>query len=203
MFSELEVFTDVHIPSHIDENSNEENDVDDETMSGDNDVEGLLEGSMRDGGDILSRILGAVGAGTVNPSGTDGTGPSVLPRGAHDNDPQLCNTSQTDMLLLNLMRINGLTPRGSRRHGPKRQWSSSAMPEPLSPRGPCAQTRARRAAIAGPTGGAVAGPASAPNRGGIHMGGTRPRPQPRDSPPSPGQLRTRGNTRNRSKLCNE
>lgn len=34
MFSELEVFADVHIPSHIDENSNEENDVDDETMSG-------------------------------------------------------------------------------------------------------------------------------------------------------------------------
>lgn len=32
MFSELEVYE--HIPSHVDENSNEENDVDDETMSG-------------------------------------------------------------------------------------------------------------------------------------------------------------------------
>lgn len=69
---------------------------------------------MRDEGDILSRLLGAVGGGTVTPAGTDGTGPSVLPRGAHDNDPQLSTAAHTDMLLLNLMRINGLTPRGSR-----------------------------------------------------------------------------------------
>lgn len=34
MFSELEVYADEHVPSHADENSNEENDVDDETMSG-------------------------------------------------------------------------------------------------------------------------------------------------------------------------
>ncbi|KAH9639084.1 hypothetical protein HF086_009053 [Spodoptera exigua] len=34
MFSELEVFADENTPSHVDENSNEENDVDDETMSG-------------------------------------------------------------------------------------------------------------------------------------------------------------------------
>lgn len=34
MFSELEVFADENNPSHVDENSNEENDVDDETMSG-------------------------------------------------------------------------------------------------------------------------------------------------------------------------
>lgn len=34
MFSELEVFADENNPSHADENSNEENDVDDETMSG-------------------------------------------------------------------------------------------------------------------------------------------------------------------------
>lgn len=35
MFSELEVFADdVRAPSHADDNSNEENDVDDETMSG-------------------------------------------------------------------------------------------------------------------------------------------------------------------------
>lgn len=34
MFSELEVFADETGPCHADENSNEENDVDDETMSG-------------------------------------------------------------------------------------------------------------------------------------------------------------------------
>lgn len=70
---------------------------------------------MRDGGDILSRLLGAVGGGTVTHA--DGTGPSTLPRGAHDIDPQMSTAAHTDMLLLNLMRINGLTPRGSRRHG--------------------------------------------------------------------------------------
>lgn len=34
MFSELDGFVDDNNPSHIDENSNEENDVDEETMSG-------------------------------------------------------------------------------------------------------------------------------------------------------------------------
>lgn len=34
MFSELEVFADENNANNVDDNSNEENDVDDETMSG-------------------------------------------------------------------------------------------------------------------------------------------------------------------------
>lgn len=126
MFSELEVFADENNPSHVDENSNEENDVDDETMSGENDIEAahLAGGSSGSGADILRRLVCAVASRGVTPAGTDGSGPPAPPR--HDPDPQLSTAAHTDMLLLNLMRINGLTPKHSRHGGSKRQWSSSA-----------------------------------------------------------------------------
>lgn len=70
--------------------------------------------------DILSRLLCAVQARSpsVTPAGTDGSGPAppAVTHHRHDNDPQFSTAAHTDMLLLNLMRINGLTPKHSR-HG--------------------------------------------------------------------------------------
>ncbi|KAL0893641.1 hypothetical protein ABMA27_013803 [Loxostege sticticalis] len=181
MFSELEVFADEHGVAHADENSNEENDVDDETMSGENDIEGAC-GWSRGAGDaagtdILSRLLcavqtrGVTGHQGVTPAGTDGSTPASAPS-RHDLDPQLSTSAHTDMLLLNLMRMNGLTPKHSK-HGPKRHWAATgplpdsstpgAAPAPPAPPGPRA---ARRAATA-----------------------PRARRPPRDRLLSPGQLR--------------
>ncbi|XP_050559039.1 uncharacterized protein LOC118266782 isoform X4 [Spodoptera frugiperda] len=163
MFSELEVFADENNPSHVDENSNEENDVDDETMSGENDIEAahLASGSSGSGADILRRLVCAVASRGVTPAGTDGSGPPAPPR--HDPDPQLSTAAHTDMLLLNLMRINGLTPKHSRHGGSKRQWSSSAAGSECgggaTRRGPCA------------------------------TGGARPRTRPATSPAAPRQRR--------------
>ncbi|XP_063822144.1 uncharacterized protein LOC135072120 [Ostrinia nubilalis] len=132
MFSELEVFADEAGAGAADDNSNEENDVDDETMSGENDIEGAVAwGRAGDAGsDILSRLLcavqtrGVTGHGGVTPAGTDGSAPAPVARPEHD--PQLSTAAHTDMLLLNLMRINGLTPKHAR-HGPKRHWAASTQ----------------------------------------------------------------------------
>ncbi|XP_073944328.1 E3 ubiquitin-protein ligase TRIM37-like isoform X2 [Choristoneura fumiferana] len=177
MFSELEVFADETGPCHADENSNEENDVDDETMSGENDIEGAR-ASSEDSSDILSRLLCAVHGRAVTPAGSDGPAPAAT---RHDNDPQLSTAAHTDMLLLNLMRMNGLTPKHSKHSSkvPKRNWACSAgAPEgplrsPLSPGAPPTPTgsRARR-------------PAAAP----------RARRLPR-APLSPGQMRRAIDTR--------
>ncbi|XP_013190053.1 uncharacterized protein LOC106134519 isoform X2 [Amyelois transitella] len=165
MFSELEVFADENNPSHVDENSNEENDVDDEAMSGENDIEGACGASGEPGSaDILSRLLCAVHGRGGAPAGSDGPGAAPGPA-RRDRDPQLSTAAHTDMLLLNLMRINGLTPKPSR-HGPKRNWSSS-KPEMLVGSSPPPSGRPRR-----PSG------ASA-----------RARRAPRAQPLSPGQLR--------------
>ncbi|CAB3251889.1 unnamed protein product [Arctia plantaginis] len=126
MFSELEVFADENNPSHVDENSNEENDVDDETMSGENDIEAAralsAESAGGSGADILRRLVCAVATRGVTPAGTDGSAPPSHAPHRHDLDPQLSTAAHTDMLLLNLMRMNGLTPKHSR-HGGKRQWN--------------------------------------------------------------------------------
>ncbi|XP_072943962.1 uncharacterized protein [Epargyreus clarus] len=121
MFSELEGFFDDTQPNPIDDHFNEENDVDEETMSGENDVEGAVGGLPTTGSstDILSRLLCAVhgrgaAARSVTPAGSDGPGPPPAapapPLAAPRDDPQLSTAAHTDMLLLNLMRINGLTP---------------------------------------------------------------------------------------------
>ncbi|XP_026742885.1 E3 ubiquitin-protein ligase TRIM37-like, partial [Trichoplusia ni] len=145
MFSELEVFADENSPNHNDENSNEENDVDDETMSGENDIESASGGGS--GADILRRLVCAVASRGVTPAGTDGSTPAHAPA-RHDYDPQLSTAAHTDMLLLNLMRMNGLTPKHSTssRHGGKRQWSSSAAPEQTAHRRPPGSGRAPRRA---------------------------------------------------------
>lgn len=85
-------------------------------MTGENDIEAahLASGSSGSGADILRRLVCAVASRGVTPAGTDGSGPPAPPR--HDPDPQLSTAAHTDMLLLNLMRINGLTPKHSR-HG--------------------------------------------------------------------------------------
>lgn len=187
MFSELEVFADENNPNHVDENSNEENDVDDETMSGENDIESATsragaagaDGAGGSGADILRRLVCAVAHRGVTPAGTDGSapaGPAPVPQ-RHDYDPQLSTAAHTDMLLLNLMRINGLTPKHSS-HGGKRQWSSS--PQGTS----CGARYARRHAQA------QAG--RAPRRGPAHTPTSTPAP-PRarrstHAPLSPGQL---------------
>ncbi|KAJ0180337.1 hypothetical protein K1T71_003741 [Dendrolimus kikuchii] len=191
MFSELEVFADENTPSHIDENSNEENDVDDETMSGENDIEGACGGANvteRGEADILSRLLCAVQARspTVTPAGTDGSGP-VPPAGGshhrHDNDPQFSTAAHTDMLLLNLMRINGLTPKHSRHRSSRQNWSAPVnASETVTP--------PRRSGSGG------RGPRRGPPPGyGPHAGPSsaspRPRKVPRAPPLSPGQLRRR------------
>ncbi|KAJ8722902.1 hypothetical protein PYW07_004082 [Mythimna separata] len=178
MFSELEVFADENNPSHVDENSNEENDVDDETMSGENDIE-AASGGAGSGADILRRLVCAVASRGVTPAGTDGSTPAHAPP-RHDYDPQLSTAAHTDMLLLNLMRMNGLTPKHGRTHsGSKRHWSSSAG----SP-----EAGARRSTAAGRSRGRAATSPAAP----------RSRRQP---PLSPGQLRHRPDTRHPATSC--
>nr|XP_049695068.1 uncharacterized protein LOC110378720 isoform X3 [Helicoverpa armigera] len=176
MFSELEVFADENNPSHVDENSNEENDVDDETMSGENDIEsagGAGGAGAGSGADILRRLVCAV-AGRVTPAGSDGVTPAP-PAARAERDPQLSTAAHTDMLLLNLMRMNGLTPKHSRHSGSKRHWSGSA--------GSSESGASRRTCRA---------PASpAP-----------PAPRPRRPPPlSPGQLRHRPGARHPATSC--
>ncbi|CAG4907920.1 unnamed protein product [Colias eurytheme] len=152
MFSELDGFVDDTNVNHIEENSNEENDVDEETMSGENDIEGAMGtmGSNSNEADILSRLLCAVHGRGVTPAGSDGSAPTHahthVPR---NDDPQLSTAAHTDMLLLNLMKINGLTPKCTRpRHSPKRNWSSrsTSVEEMSGRRGVCAgRSRAPRA----------------------------------------------------------
>ncbi|CAK1552564.1 unnamed protein product [Leptosia nina] len=126
MFTELEGFVDEGNAHQIEENSNEENDVDEETMSGENDIEGAVGNSSNSNeADILSRLLCAVHGRGVTPAGSDGSTPAQCVQSARSDDPQLSTAAHTDMLLLNLMKINGLTPKSARtRHGPKRNWSS-------------------------------------------------------------------------------
>lgn len=86
--------------------------------TGENDIEGAC--ARSDAGDILSRLLCAVHGRGVTPAGSDGPlspahaihahTPSHPAPSRHD-DPQLSTAAHTDMLLLNLMRINGLTPK--------------------------------------------------------------------------------------------
>ncbi|XP_012552089.1 uncharacterized protein LOC101744303 isoform X2 [Bombyx mori] len=165
MFSELEVFADETHTVHVDENSNEENDVDDETMSGENDIEGACGYSSRDGSDILSRLLCAE-------AGPDRAALSATAH--HDADPQLSTAAHTDMLLLNLMRINGLTPKPSAKNGPKRNWNGQSSAGILS-RGAHAPRPPRR--------GTPLHPATPLNHPASH--------RPRRTPLSPGQLRHR------------
>ncbi|XP_061383506.1 E3 ubiquitin-protein ligase TRIM37-like isoform X4 [Danaus plexippus] len=185
MFSELDGFADDNNQSHVEENSNEENDVDEETMSGENDIEGAC--ARSDAGDILSRLLCAVHGRGVTPAGSDGPlspahaihahTPSHPAPSRHD-DPQLSTAAHTDMLLLNLMRINGLTPKCPKnvKHGPKRNWSScqsEARQSPAGlppPPGPPATPRLRPAAAR----------ARRPHR-------------PRNPPLSPGQMQRDSN----------
>ncbi|XP_026329272.1 uncharacterized protein LOC113237172 isoform X2 [Hyposmocoma kahamanoa] len=216
MFSELEVFADENNANNVDDNSNEENDVDDETMSdgssasgscewcglaesptslcseespahraycayrrapahrhqpyarphnahahaplhghaphpphaphpahrnhshSENDIEGAVGGTEDvEGSDILSRLLCAVHGRSNHsmertPAGTDGSvPPHTSPQLRHENDPQLSTAAHTDMLLLNLMRMNGLTPKHSK-HGPKRHWTQTELAMPTS-----------------------------------------------------------------------
>ncbi|XP_050344954.1 uncharacterized protein LOC126769959 isoform X2 [Nymphalis io] len=208
MFSELDGFIDESNTNHTDEISNEENDVDEETMSGENDIEGACGGRSNDAGDILSRLLSAVHGRGVTPAGSDGPlSPAHAPHAAHTtaqtpshphvtphvtphaaaqgsyhsylhthlpvvppsparhDDPQFSTSAHTDMLLLNLMRINGLTPKCSRssRTGPKRNWSTSSQGEAPARAAGGAQPRAPRPA-------------------------RRPPRAPRAPPLSPGQL---------------
>ncbi|XP_026501673.2 sialidase-like isoform X2 [Vanessa tameamea] len=208
MFSELDGFVDENNTNHTDEISNEENDVDEETMSGENDIEGACGGRSNDAGDILSRLLCAVHGRGVTPAGSDGPLspahatphvsahttahtpshphlsshstahappqgphhsflhlPATLPTPARHDDPQFSTSAHTDMLLLNLMRINGLTPKcpKSSRTGPKRNWSTSSQGEAPSRPAGGAQPRATRPA-------------------------RRPPRAPRNPPLSPGQL---------------
>ncbi|KAH9639085.1 hypothetical protein HF086_009054 [Spodoptera exigua] len=88
--------------------------IDQNVLEGENDIEAahLAGGSSGSGADILRRLVCAVASRGVTPAGTDGSGPPAAPR--HDPDPQLSTAAHTDMLLLNLMRINGLTPKHSR-----------------------------------------------------------------------------------------
>lgn len=81
--------------------------------AGENDIEGACGGS-EGGADILNRLLCAV-HGRVTPAGSDAPAPAPAPP-RHDSDPQMSTAAHTDMLLLNLMRINGLTPKHSK-HG--------------------------------------------------------------------------------------
>lgn len=83
---------------------------------GENDIESASGGGS--GADILRRLVCAVASRGVTPAGTDGTTPAHAPA-RHDYDPQLSTAAHTDMLLLNLMRMNGLTPKHSTssRHG--------------------------------------------------------------------------------------
>ncbi|VVC89753.1 unnamed protein product [Leptidea sinapis] len=120
MFSELDGFIDENNMHQIEENSNEENDVDEETMSGENDIEdayGLNVAQGYDDSDILSRLLCAAHGRGVTPAASDGSAPGLRPAPlgpAPRADPQLSTAAHTDMLLLNLMKINGLTPKCSR-----------------------------------------------------------------------------------------
>ncbi|XP_047504750.1 E3 ubiquitin-protein ligase TRIM37-like isoform X2 [Pieris napi] len=124
MFSELDGFVDENSVNHIEENSNEENDVDEETMSGENDIEGAVGGSCYSTeADILNRLLYAVRGRGVTPAGSDGTTVAV-PSSNRSDDPQLSTAAHTDMLLLNLMKINGLTPKTTKPQNAKRNWSS-------------------------------------------------------------------------------
>ncbi|KAM3963425.1 LOW QUALITY PROTEIN: uncharacterized protein ACR2FA_002362 [Aphomia sociella] len=209
MFSELEVFVDENNPSHVDDNSNEENDVDDEAMSGENDIEGACGGACGGGcgpgpasgpaagagaggeGDILSRLLCAVQSRAVTPAGSDGAQPPAAQSRDHA-DPQMSTAAHTDMLLLNLMRINGLTPKHS-----KHVYISSSKSRSQTQLGfkyvvryapAIVDDTARDAAIwrrCGGVGG-TAGVAGA-------AGGQRARRMGR-APLSPGQLRRRGDT---------
>ncbi|OWR51252.1 hypothetical protein KGM_200135B, partial [Danaus plexippus plexippus] len=109
-----------------------------------NDIEGAC--ARSDAGDILSRLLCAVHGRGVTPAGSDGPlspahaihahTPSHPAPSRHD-DPQLSTAAHTDMLLLNLMRINGLTPKCPKnvKHGPKRNWSSCQSEARQSPAG--------------------------------------------------------------------
>ncbi|XP_039746622.1 uncharacterized protein LOC120624248 isoform X2 [Pararge aegeria] len=197
MFNQLDyAFVGENNPNHVDENSNEENDVDEETMSGENDIEGACGDSSRpnEEGDILSRLLCAVHGRGVTPAGSDGPvspadSPYVppgfspyspyhhphtvlqTPTPARLDDPQLSTAAHTDMLLLNLMRINGLTPKCSRssKHVPKRNWATSSQSDPTLPRTNCGGATPRP-------------PRNNPSRG------RRPQRSPRNPPLSPGQL---------------
>ncbi|XP_013181965.1 PREDICTED: E3 ubiquitin-protein ligase TRIM37-like [Papilio xuthus] len=175
MFTELESLTEDINPTNVDENSNEENDVDEETMSGENDVEGACGVSAEAGADALSRLLCAVHGRAVTPAGSDGSNPPPAPAAPSPADPQLSTAAHTDMLLLNLMRINGLTPKYSK-HGPKRSWATSVQsPEPGHSGGSRSQRRAGSASGAGTSGTGT---------------GARPRARQTRAPPlSPGQLR--------------
>lgn len=87
-------------------------------VTGENDIEEARGGVGSGGGsgaDILRRLVCAVASRGVTPAGTDGSAPPAPPA-RHDCDPQLSTAAHTDMLLLNLMRMNGLTPKHSR-HG--------------------------------------------------------------------------------------
>ncbi|XP_063359944.1 uncharacterized protein LOC134649160 [Cydia amplana] len=154
MFSELEVFTDENNPCHADDNSNEENDVDEETMSGENDIEGACALPSAASSDLINRLLCAVHGG-----------PDARP-----------DDQATDMLLLNLMRMNGLT---KSKHSPK---PASEFTDPI----PTSDTSTKRnwAHVRG------AGPArSAPAAAGVtRRAAQRARRPPRPST-SPGQLR--------------
>lgn len=90
---------------------------------GENDIEaaralgaGAGAGGAGGEGDILRRLMCAVATRGKTPAGTDGSAPPALAPQRHDYDPQLSTAAHTDMLLLNLMRMNGLTPKHSR-HG--------------------------------------------------------------------------------------
>ncbi|XP_052737802.1 uncharacterized protein LOC112048434 isoform X2 [Bicyclus anynana] len=195
MFSQLEyAFVGDNSQNQIDENSNEENDVDEETMSGENDIEGACDSNRsNEEGDILSRLLCAVHGRGVTPAGSDGpvspapglTGPPVIssyafhhqpsmqqaPKPARPDDPQMSTAAHTDMLLLNLMRINGLTPKcwNGGKNVPKRNWATSSQSDPTMQHTSW--------------GGATPRPQrSAPARG------RRSQRSPRNPPLSPGQL---------------
>ncbi|XP_069365508.1 uncharacterized protein [Maniola hyperantus] len=202
MFNQLEyTFVSDNNANQIEENSNEENDVDEETMSGENDVEGACSDSNRsnDAGDILSRLLCAVHGRGVTPADSDGpispTRPlspacplspelkSVYvhvppqttmqaPTPVRHDDPQLSTAAHTDMLLLNLMRINGLTPKCTRnsKHVPKRNWATSSQSDPTM--------------LRGNSGGATPRPA----RFAQARARRPPQRSPRNPPLSPGQL---------------
>ncbi|XP_045783903.1 uncharacterized protein LOC123880057 [Maniola jurtina] len=199
-------------PNQIDENSNEENDVDEETMSGENDVEGACSDSNRsnDGGDILSRLLCAVHGLGLTPAGSDGPISPIRPLSPacplspeltsvyvhvppqttaqaptpprHD-DPQLSTAAHTDMLLLNLMRINGLTPKCTRNSKPvpKRNWATSSQSDPTMLRGNGGGATRRPMRF-------VSTPARRPPQRSPPQRSPRNPPIPPNPPLSPGQL---------------
>ncbi|XP_050666321.1 uncharacterized protein LOC126966362 [Leptidea sinapis] len=205
MFSELDGFIDENNMHQIEENSNEENDVDEETMSGENDIEdayGLNVAQGYDDSDILSRLLCAAHGRGVTPAASDGSAPGLRPAPvgpaplgpAPRADPQLSTAAHTDMLLLNLMKINGLTPKCSRTNyctrlvDPKRNWMSMCMEELDGLERCCSGSGSEGGSVSGNGGSGMGG------SGGCSVGGsgsdTRTRSRARAGPLSPGQLRT-------------